>query len=89
MNSQGSLKKLEKAPIYERLYKIPRVKENGWECATFTPKILNKSKSLVRNDKVENLLYSDAVRRIEQQKMVEKESNIPKYPPSGFSSSKR
>lgn len=75
MDSRGSLKKSDKKSCtYDRLYKIPRKKDRIYEQeSSFTPKILNKSKSLVRNDKVENLLYEDAQRRIGQQKLIESE----------------
>lgn len=54
MDSYGSLKKIKnKTLVYDRLYNIPRKKDRlVAEQGSFTPKILNKSKNLIRKGKV-------------------------------------
>ena len=52
--------------VFARLSRDKTTAEEAIEENLFTPKILKKSKSLKRQEKVENLLYSDAQRRKQQ-----------------------
>ena len=63
--------KSQKKPVHERLYKKKESTEkigsfstfNDAENSTFAPLIQRRSKILLREEKVEDLLYKDAIRR--------------------------
>lgn len=61
-------------PVFARLSRDKERSESAERDQNFQPRILGKSKSLSRNDPVGELLYSDAQRRIEKEKMTARES---------------
>ncbi|CAD8101174.1 unnamed protein product [Paramecium primaurelia] len=71
-------------PTYERLYNLNQKKPNepkmqqSESTVDFKPVIQQKSSNIVRNQKVEDILYQDAQRRQQKQKEVQDKKNAPK-----------
>lgn len=73
----------QRKDVFQRLsHRKPKMETQIDEEESFMPHILNKSKSMKRKQKVEELLYSDAERRKKQQKFLEEElvRKSPQFP---------
>ncbi|CAD8112021.1 unnamed protein product [Paramecium sonneborni] len=74
----------ESIPTYERLYNLNQKKpsepkmQSSESTIDFKPLIQQKSSNIVRNQKVEDILYQDAQRRQQKQKEVQEKKNTPK-----------
>ncbi|CAD8185245.1 unnamed protein product [Paramecium octaurelia] len=74
----------ESIPTYERLYNLNQKKptepkmQQSESTVDFRPVIQQKSSNIVRNQKVEDILYQDAQRRQQKQQEVQDKKNAPK-----------
>ncbi|CAD8110640.1 unnamed protein product [Paramecium primaurelia] len=74
----------ESIPTYERLYNLNQKKpsepkmQQSESTVDFKPVIQQKSSNIVRNQKVEDILYQDAQRRQQKQKDAQDKKNAPK-----------
>ncbi|CAD8122345.1 unnamed protein product [Paramecium sonneborni] len=75
----------ESIPTYERLYNLnqkkpsePKMQQSELTTVDFKPVIQQKSSNIVRNQKVEDILYQDAQRRQQKQREVQEQKNTPK-----------
>ncbi|CAD8209441.1 unnamed protein product [Paramecium pentaurelia] len=74
----------ESIPTYERLYNLNQKKpsepkmQQSESTVDFKPVIQQKSSNIVRNQKIEDILYQDAQRRQQKQKDAQDKKNAPK-----------
>ncbi|CAD8121688.1 unnamed protein product [Paramecium sonneborni] len=77
-------KRDETIPTYERLYNLNQKKpsepilQQSESTIDYKPLIQQKSQNIVRNQKVEDILYQDAQRRLQKQKEVQEKKNTTK-----------
>ncbi|CAD8105599.1 unnamed protein product [Paramecium primaurelia] len=77
-------KRDETIPTYERLYNLNQKKpseplmQQSESTIDYKPLIQQKSQNIVRNQKVEDILYQDAQRRLQKQKELQDKKNTTK-----------